>query len=235
MSERVGIQEAPPALRRRFVTRLREPYPDPNHHRGLLKRLNPRSGEQIERVVPKHLAVYFPVPLAFMAFAALLVVSLFRWNPLVQFLLLISMIAIAVTIARAFLVWRDVFVLTNWRVVRLSGLLTSRVATMPINRILDMTMTRTPWGRILGYGHFVFESAAQEQGLREIKFVPNILAVDHEINNAVNKENRRRAKLGVSSQQMGAQTWQVEQANAPASGPDAVPSDVETTDPIRGL
>ena len=26
-------------------------------------------------------------------------------------------------------------------------------------------------GRIFGYGHFVFESAAQEQGLREIRFV----------------------------------------------------------------
>ena len=26
-------------------------------------------------------------------------------------------------------------------------------------------------GRIFGYGHFVFESAAQDQGLREIRYV----------------------------------------------------------------
>ncbi len=230
MFERVGIEEAPPALRRRFVTRLREPYPDPDHHPGLRKRLNPRSGEHVERVVPKHLAVYFPVPLAIGAFIMIFVVALFSWNALTQFLLLLSMAAIAITMARAFLVWRDVFVLTNWRVVRLSGFFTSRVATMPINRILDMTMTRTPWGRLLGYGHFVFESAAQEQGLREIKFVPNILVVDHEINNAVHQENRRRANLGVPTHAVGGQ-----QPNTPGPTTDDVPSDVETTDPIRGL
>lgn len=220
MTERVGIEEAPPAMQRRFFARLREPYPDPDEHPGLRKRLNPRSGEEVIRVVPKHLAVYFPVPIAVAAFLAVFVIGLFTWNPVVQFLLLLTMIAMAFTTARAFLVWRDVFVLTNWRVVRLSGFLTSRVATMPINRILDMTMTRTPLGRVLGYGHFVFESAAQEQGLREIKFVPNILSVDHEINNAVNKENRRRAKIGRS---------------ALDTRLDAVPTDVETTDPIAGL
>ena len=42
---------------------------------------------------------------------------------------------------------------------------------MPLSRILDITVAKPLIGRILGYGHFVFESAAQEQGLRDIRFV----------------------------------------------------------------
>jgi len=45
------------------------------------------------------------------------------------------------------------------------------LATMPLGRILDITVLKPMSGRILGYGHFTFESAAQDQGLREIRFV----------------------------------------------------------------
>ena len=65
----------------------------------------------------------------------------------------------------------DRFVITNMRVFRVHGILSRRIATMPIARILDISVYIPIVGRILGYGHFVFESAAQEQGLREIRFV----------------------------------------------------------------
>jgi uncharacterized membrane protein YdbT with pleckstrin-like domain len=65
----------------------------------------------------------------------------------------------------------DRFVITNMRVFRVSGVLTKKVATTPIMRILDITVDKPFIGRILGFGHFIFESAAQEQGLRDIKFV----------------------------------------------------------------
>ena len=42
---------------------------------------------------------------------------------------------------------------------------------MPMTRILDISMTRPFLGMVFGYGHFVFESAAQDQGLRDIRFV----------------------------------------------------------------
>ena len=38
-------------------------------------------------------------------------------------------------------------------------------------RILDITVQQPLLGRIFGYGHFTFESAAQEQGLRDIRYV----------------------------------------------------------------
>lgn len=65
----------------------------------------------------------------------------------------------------------DRFVITNMRVFRVHGILAQNIATMPLARILDISVHKTIVGRMLGYGHFVFESAAQEQGLREIRFV----------------------------------------------------------------
>lgn len=65
----------------------------------------------------------------------------------------------------------DRFVITNMRVFRVRGVLAQRMATMPLGRILDITVDKPLTGRLLGYGHFVFESAAQEQGLRDIRFI----------------------------------------------------------------
>jgi hypothetical protein len=66
---------------------------------------------------------------------------------------------------------RDRFVITNMRVFRLHGVLSQTLATMPLHRILDITVVKPFHGRLLGFGHFVFESAAQEQGLRDIRYV----------------------------------------------------------------
>ncbi len=221
MFERPAIEEAPPAVIPALARRLREPFPDPEHHPGLQRRLNPRNGERVLQVVPKHVAVYWPLPVAAGFWVLATLVMLVRWpSEPAQLLWYASCVGVAVAVAHAFVEWRDVFVVTNWRVVRLSGVLTVRAATMPINRILDMTMTRTVLGRLLGYGHFVFESAAQEQGLREIKFVPDILAVDREINNAVNRETRRRERLAAEARRRRAQ--------------DAADG-VERTEPIEGL
>ncbi|WP_127792194.1 PH domain-containing protein [Agromyces sp. LHK192] len=65
----------------------------------------------------------------------------------------------------------DRFVITNMRVFRVHGILSQHIATMPISRILDISVRKPLIGRILGYGHFVFESAAQDQGLRDILYV----------------------------------------------------------------
>jgi hypothetical protein len=65
----------------------------------------------------------------------------------------------------------DRFVITNMRVFRVHGILSQRIATMPLARILDISVHKPIVGRVFGFGHFVFESAAQEQGLREIRFV----------------------------------------------------------------
>lgn len=65
----------------------------------------------------------------------------------------------------------DRFVVTNMRVFRLKGVFARSLATMPLHRILDITVEKPLHGRLLGFGHFTFESAAQDQGLKSIRYV----------------------------------------------------------------
>jgi len=67
----------------------------------------------------------------------------------------------------------DRFILTNKRVMVVNGIITRRVAMMPLARVTDMKYEQSPLGRTLNYGTFVLESAGQEQALREIKHLPN--------------------------------------------------------------
>ena len=82
---------------------------------------------------------------------------------------------------KALRIFMDVFVITNFRVFRVSGLPgfgPTKYASTPLSRILDITVKQPSMGQLLGYGHFTFESAAQEQGLRDIRYVPRPLERD---------------------------------------------------------
>jgi membrane protein YdbS with pleckstrin-like domain len=67
----------------------------------------------------------------------------------------------------------DRFILTNKRVMKVSGIISRDVAMMPLLRVTDMKYEQTPLGRILNYGTFVIESAGQDQALREVPHLPN--------------------------------------------------------------
>jgi hypothetical protein len=89
-----------------------------------------------------------------------------------------------------------VFVITNMRVFRVRGVFSRRLATMPISRILDITVEKPLIGRMLDYGHVVFESAAQEQGLKDIRFVGSPDERDLTIQRGVQRSGLRRSMLG---------------------------------------
>ena len=65
------------------------------------------------------------------------------------------------------------FVVTDRRVLLLTGILTKRVAIMPLAKVTDLTYERTVVGRLLGYGVFVIESAGQQQALSRIEYIPH--------------------------------------------------------------
>ena len=65
----------------------------------------------------------------------------------------------------------DRFVITNMRVYRVNGIINRHVATMPLTRILDISVYQPLLGILLNYGHFTFESAADDQGLRRVTYV----------------------------------------------------------------
>jgi uncharacterized membrane protein YdbT with pleckstrin-like domain len=69
--------------------------------------------------------------------------------------------------------WVERFVVTDRRIILTSGLLTKKVAMMPLAKVTDMSYQRPVIGRILGYGEFVMESAGQDQALSNIEYVPN--------------------------------------------------------------
>ena len=71
------------------------------------------------------------------------------------------------------------------RVFRVHGLLNRKQATMPLSRILDISVDKPIQGRILNFGHFTFESAAQAQGLRDIRYVARPDERDLEIQRVV--------------------------------------------------
>jgi membrane protein YdbS with pleckstrin-like domain len=79
----------------------------------------------------------------------------------------------------AWAIWRvlerqnDWFVVTDERLLRTYGLLTRKVAIMPLMKVTDMSYNVSPVGRLLNYGEFLFESAGQEQALRSVAFLPD--------------------------------------------------------------
>ena len=128
--------------------------------------------EDIVDVVHKHPVVYVvPALLAGAGLICWMLVPLssveLGWAPMLVGLGLIAWGAL-----RALQRNIDRFVVTNQRVFRVHGLFNRKEATMPLSRILDISVDKPLQGRILNYGHFTFESAAQEQGLRDIRYVP---------------------------------------------------------------
>jgi uncharacterized membrane protein YdbT with pleckstrin-like domain len=66
----------------------------------------------------------------------------------------------------------DYFVVTSHRFIQTSGLLSRRVAMMPLAKVTDMTFERSALGRLLGYGTFILESAGQDQALSRVDHIP---------------------------------------------------------------
>jgi hypothetical protein len=57
--------------------------------------------------------------------------------------------------------------------MRVSGVYSRKAAWMPLSRVLDITVDRPLWLRPIRAGHLTLENAAQEQGLREFRFIPH--------------------------------------------------------------
>jgi uncharacterized membrane protein YdbT with pleckstrin-like domain len=66
----------------------------------------------------------------------------------------------------------DYFVVTSHRMILTSGVVTRKVAMMPLVKVTDMTFQRSFLGRFLGYGTFILESAGQDQALSVVDHIP---------------------------------------------------------------
>ncbi|QZY30221.1 PH domain-containing protein [Nocardioides coralli] len=140
---------------------------DPDIRRHLLR----DEGEVIVDEVRKHWVAYVRSAVESLLALALVVAVPFLHLDLAWLPMLLALGLLLHAGWRALQARVDRFVITNMRVFRVHGVLSRQLATMPLSRILDITVAKPLVGRLLGYGHFVFESAAQEQGLRDIRHV----------------------------------------------------------------
>jgi uncharacterized membrane protein YdbT with pleckstrin-like domain len=68
--------------------------------------------------------------------------------------------------------WVERIVITDQRVMMSTGIITQRLAMMPLRKVTDLTFQQTVLGRMLGYGTMVVESAGQIQALNRIEYMP---------------------------------------------------------------
>ena len=68
--------------------------------------------------------------------------------------------------------WVERLVVTDKRFVLTKGVITTKVAMMPIGKVTDLTYQRSAWGRVFGHGTVIVESAGQIQALNRIDFLP---------------------------------------------------------------
>jgi hypothetical protein len=64
------------------------------------------------------------------------------------------------------------FIITEYRVILISGVLNRRVAMMPLNKVSDIKLDRSVLGRMFGYGTIVIEGSGQDQALRNVVYMP---------------------------------------------------------------
>ncbi len=89
--------------------------------------------------------------------------------PLVVNVLLLAMVGVLARLVWKFVEYRrEWFVVTDKRLLLTHGLLTRKVAIMPLRRVTDLSYNVSVPGRVLGYGEFVFESAGQDQALSKV-------------------------------------------------------------------
>ncbi|WP_296141376.1 PH domain-containing protein [uncultured Tessaracoccus sp.] len=161
---------------------------DPQIERHLLT----SEGEVVIDEVRKHWAAgagwYLLLVTASVWFLLMIPAGALFWVPLT-----LGVASLVVAVWKLHLLHMDRFVITNMRVFRVHGVFTQKLATMPMTRILDISMVQTLDGQMLGYGHFIFESAAQDQGLREIRFVGRPEERDLTIQRVIQRSGLRKS------------------------------------------
>lgn len=89
-----------------------------------------------------------------------------------QFFLAVFIIAV-LWLGGRWLQWsRSFFLATDFRILKMYGVLSTTVDSMKVQKVTDMKYHRSFLGEIVGYGSITIESAGQDQALHDIEFIP---------------------------------------------------------------
>jgi uncharacterized membrane protein YdbT with pleckstrin-like domain len=135
------------------------------------KYLLPR--EQKVVVARRHWAVMLPQFLkAFAAWIVLIAIVAWTDSDFVAAMAAFFLLFAALWLGYVVLDWyHEQFAVTDKRILLLSGIFVRKLGIMPLIKVTDLTYERNLWGRLLGYGTFIIESAGQDQALSRIDFV----------------------------------------------------------------
>lgn len=145
---------------------------------AISKRIRSRyliPGEQVVVSTRRHwFRLILPLALVVITFVAM-VAGAFSpdWGQAASVLVWLWLAACLYALWRV-LEWRtEWFIATDRRLLKTYGLITQRVAMMPLAKVTDMSYDRSLLGRMLGYGEFVMESAGQDQALSKMDLIPS--------------------------------------------------------------
>ena len=111
--------------------------------------------------------------LAGLLVAAVLTATILHGNDPLVFVVWIAWIALFLRMVWKTVNWAvDFFVVTSQRMLLTTGVLTRKVAMMPLAKVTDMSFRRSFAGRLFGYGEFIVESAGQDQAFRIVDHIP---------------------------------------------------------------
>jgi membrane protein YdbS with pleckstrin-like domain len=69
--------------------------------------------------------------------------------------------------------WVANYVITNKRVIKVEGIVSRRISTIPLGKITDTSYRRDWLGRLLGYGDMVLDTPGQDKYLPMLYKLPN--------------------------------------------------------------
>jgi membrane protein YdbS with pleckstrin-like domain len=115
-------------------------------------------------------------PAIFMAFSS---IGLAAWLTFeLQSAALIGLVWIACMypvgrFAVRFINWsRTYYLVTNNRIILITGITTQQVDMVPANKITGVQIERDPIGRMLGYGTIIIDSPASHPSLQRLSYMP---------------------------------------------------------------
>lgn len=177
-------------LRRWFGTWW--PFGVARRHPDVRTHLLREEGEDLADVVHYHWVRYLPARLAMLG-GVLLGVSVLFYAPRFGALpVFVGLVLVVGGWLRILSLAHHVFVITNMRVFLITGVLTTRKSMLPLTRLLDITVVKPAIGRVLGYGHFDFESAAKDGKFDQVRWVPHPDERDRKIQEVIQRAGLRR-------------------------------------------
>lgn len=159
------------ALRRRYI-----PLPDEVIHEylGEDEYVIHSDHPSFRAFLVKNIALVILLPVMGPLFVAFFRGGGLNWTSIVIFLILDAVVAI-LALRRLGDRYTN-YVITNLRLMRVTGIISRKAASIPWTRMTGLGYKQSAWARLMGYASIEIESANEESGLREFSDINDAAA-----------------------------------------------------------